>query len=174
MTGPSRAGPPRACARLPATTRERQATVDLVHELTFRATLGESLPIGAGPSGQRAVAIVTGGVATGDRIRGTLVGPGADWVVIGADGYGQIDVRAQIRTDDGVHILVTYTGSLELNEKVMGSFAGGETSFDDQYFRTHIRMECGDERYAWVNRTLFVGRGRMTGDGVEYEVYRLA
>jgi hypothetical protein len=70
-------------------------------------------------------------------------------------------------------LLLTYTGSLELNERVRAAFAGAETGFDDHYFRTHVRLECGDERYAWVNHALFVGEGRMLPGGVEYHVYRV-
>jgi hypothetical protein len=50
---------------------------------------------------------------------------------------------------------------------------GGSTGFDDQCFRTTPRLETGDERYAWVNSTLFVGEGRMTEAGVEYRIYRI-
>ena len=32
----------------------------------------------------------------------------------------------------------------------------------------------GETRYRWVNRTMFVGQGRATTDGVEYEIYRVA
>ena len=70
-------------------------------------------------------------------------------------------------------LLLTYTGSLELNEPVQAALSGGETRFEDHYYRTHVRLESGDERYAWVNRTLFVGRGRILPDGVVYEVYRV-
>ena len=31
-----------------------------------------------------------------------------------------------------------------------------EGAIDDQYFRTHVRIECGHERYRWVNRTLYL------------------
>ena len=37
--------------------------------------------------------------------------------MIGPDGYGRIDVRLQIVTDDGAVLYVTYTGLLEMNEK---------------------------------------------------------
>lgn len=149
------------------------AIVDLVHELTFQVSRGESFPVGAGPFGRRVVAAVGGGWVKGDRINGAIVGPSADWAVLGGDGYYQIDVRAQIRTDDGAVLLLTYTGSLELNQAVMAALADGETRFEDQYFRTHVRMESGDERYRWVNRTLFVGMGRITPGGVVYDVSRV-
>jgi len=64
-------------------------------------------------------------------------------------------------------------GSLELNDKVQAALVDGATGFDDHYYRTHVRLECGDERYTWVNRTLFVGMGRLTRGGAEYDVYRV-
>jgi hypothetical protein len=148
--------------------------VDLVHEFTLQVSRGEALSVGAGPFGRRVVGAVGSGSVKGDRMSGVLVGPGADWAVLGGDGYFQIDVRAQIKTDDGAVLLLTYTGSLELNERVTAALSGGETRVEDQYFRTHVRMESGDERYRWVNRTLFVGQGRLTPDGVVYEVYRVS
>jgi hypothetical protein len=85
---------------------------------------------------------------------------------------GRLDVRGQLVTEDGAVVLITYSGLLEMNRKV-SSAAGGETEFQDQYFRTLIRMESGAPSYAWVNTSLFVGRGRLVQGGVEYEVYRL-
>ncbi len=148
--------------------------MDLVHELTFGVARGESLSVGPGISGRRFVAAVDSGWVRGERISGAIVGPSADWTVLGGDGFFQIDVRAQIRTDDGAVLLMTYTGSLEMNDRVQAALADGETGFDDDhYYRTHVRMECGDERYKWVNRTLFLGTGRLTRGGAEYEVYRV-
>lgn len=149
--------------------------MDLVEELVMHAELtGPSLEVGAGPYGSRMVATVTGGWVKGDRINGTLVGAGADWLLIGPDGWARLDVRAQIQTDDGAVIYLQYGGVLELNEAVMAAMApGGATGFDDQYFRTAPSMESGDERYAWVNTTAFVGQGRLHENGVEYKIYRL-
>jgi hypothetical protein len=58
---------------------------------------------------------------------------------------------------------------------VAAARAGTEirTDFDDHYYRTTPRLETGDERYAWVNQTVFVGRGRIIPGGVGYEVYRV-
>jgi hypothetical protein len=36
------------------------------------------------------------------------------------------------------------------------------------------RAQAGDERYAWVNQTVFVGQGRIyPGSSVQYRVYRV-
>lgn len=147
--------------------------MELVHEFTLTVTRGESFAVGDGPFGRRSVAAIGGGRAVGERINGELVGPGADWAVLGGDGYFQIDVRTQIRTADGAVLLLTYTGALEVNDRARKALAGGETGFDDQYCRTHVRLESGAERYRWVNRTLFVGQGRLTPDGIVYDIARV-
>ena len=149
--------------------------MDLELEFTYDAKLAPALVPGAGPYGTRMVMTVIDGQVKGERISGTLTGAGADWAVIGPDGWARLDVRAQIQTDDGAVIYVSYPGLLQLTEKVMEAVQTGAagTDFDDQYFRTTPRLETGDERYAWVNQTLFVGRGRMIPGGVEYEVYRV-
>ena len=86
-----------------------------------------------------------------------------------------MDVRLQLRTDDGAAIYVQYHGLLEINAVVAQAMAtGGGTTYEDQYFRTTPRLESGDARYQWVNQTLFVGRGHVVEGGrVEYEVYRV-
>jgi hypothetical protein len=149
--------------------------MDLELEFTFEATLGSSLTVGAGPFGARTIVSVAGGWVKGDRISGTLVGAGGDWVLIGPDGFGRLDVRAQIQTDDGAVLYLTYPGILEMNAKVGAALAGTSqgTDFTDHYFRTTPRLETGDLRYAWVNQTIFVGRGRLGPGSVVYEVYRV-
>jgi hypothetical protein len=149
--------------------------MELALEFTFEAQLGEPLVPGAGPYGTRMVIPLASGTVKGDRITGTVTGTGGDWALVGPDGWARVDVRGQILTDDGAVILVTYGGVLELNEKVMVAMAAGEgTEFEDQYFRITPRLETGDARYAWVNQTVFIARGRLVGGGVLYEVYRAA
>jgi hypothetical protein len=124
--------------------------MELIHEMTYRAMLAPPVTIGAGPFGTRMVIDVTGGEVEGPRIRGTFVGAGADWLILGSDGFGRVDVRGQIATDDGAFIYAQYKGVLEMNEKVLAAMGAAEgTEFSDQYFRTTPRFETGDERYAW-------------------------
>lgn len=84
-------------------------------------------------------------------------------------------MRLTIQTDDGASIYVQYFGVIEYNEAALAANAGeGSSDYGDHYFRTAPRLECGDERYRWVNRTLFVGEGRLhPGPVVEYRVYRV-
>ena len=149
--------------------------MELVHECTFHADTAAALVVGDGPAGTRMIVPVTGGWAKGERLNGTVTGPGADWIVVGADGYGRLEVRTQLLTDDGALVYLTYIGILELNDAVQAAVAdGASTEYDDQYFRSTPRFETGDSRYGWVNTTVFVGEGRIAPGGVEYEIYRLS
>jgi hypothetical protein len=148
--------------------------VNIEYECSYHATLKEPVPVGAGPYGTRLVFEVTGGSFEGKRLKGKILTGGGDWLLVGPDGWGRLDVRAQMITDDGAAIYVSYYGILEMNEKVQGAIAGGGgTDYGDQYFRTNPRLECGDPRYAWLNHTMFVGEGRVLPGAVEYRVYRV-
>ena len=148
--------------------------MQIVPEFTFHVGVGAGFRIGGGPFGDRMVGVVDGGWVRGERITGQVVGPGADWAVKGADGFAHIDVRAQVRTDDGAYIYLHYTGSLDMNEAITTALSGdGETQFGDAYWAVHVRLESGAAQYRWVNRTIFVGEGRVATDGVEYEISRV-
>ncbi|HZU79565.1 MAG TPA: DUF3237 domain-containing protein, partial [Acidimicrobiales bacterium] len=143
-------------------------------EFTFECELADPLFIPGGPYGTRVVAPASGGTVRGERLRGELVGGGGDWILIGADGWARIDVRIHIATDDGALLYMSYGGVLEMNDAVMAAVLerGRETGFGEQYFWSTPRIETGDERYAWATQTVFLARGRITGNGVAYEVYR--
>ena len=149
--------------------------MNLVEEFTFKAQLKPPLPVGAGPIGTRMYYDVSGGEVIGDRIRGKLLG-GGDWALIGPDGFLRLDVRLQVETHDGAYLYIQYFALLELNEKVQSALANGTgTEYGDQYFFTNPRIETGDERYAWVNTTLFIGEGHLLpNSSVEYRVWRPA
>ena len=125
--------------------------MDLALEFTYEATLAEPLMIGPGPYGARAYFPVTGGTVKGDRISGSFVGGGGDWLLIGDDGYGRLDVRTQIQTDDGAVLYMTYGGVLELTPTIMQATQtmAEESAYEDQYFRTTPRLETGDDRYTF-------------------------
>lgn len=149
--------------------------MDLEHEFTYTARLADAVAVGPGPYGTRRIREVLGGEATGTRISGHVGTGGADWVLIGPDGWGRLDVRLTIHTHDGAHIYVQYAGVIEYTAAAHAANAGERSSrYDEHYFRTAPRLETGDERYAWVNRTLFVGEGRLhPGPVVEYRVSRV-
>jgi len=118
---------------------------------------------------------VTGGEITGPRLNGKLLSGGGDWALLGDDGFGRLDVRGQVETDDGALIYTHYEGLVELTPDVQkATVSGGETQFGDQYWFTTPRFETGDERYRWLTQGIFLARGRVYPSGVAYEVYRAA
>ncbi|MDP5070266.1 MAG: DUF3237 domain-containing protein [Congregibacter sp.] len=149
--------------------------MQLVHEFTIRAKLHEPQPVGQGPIGTRVHYGIAGGIVEGERLNGKVLS-GGEWALIGPDGFLRVDVRLQVQTHDDAHIYVQYLGLLGMNEAVQHALGNGlGTEFDDQDFYTNPRLETGDERYAWVNTTFFVGEGRLLPDsGVEYRVWRPA
>ncbi len=149
--------------------------MNLEHEFNYIATLKPPLEIGAGPFGPRSFFEVTGGTFEGKRLKGKVLTGGGDWILIAADGFGRLDVRAQFLTDDGASIYVQYNGLLEMNQKLTDALAkGASTDYGDQYFRIVPRFETGDPRYAWLNQSVFVAEGRVGPGRVEYKVYRVA
>ena len=149
--------------------------MELAHEFDFTAELAPAVPIGTGPFGNRRIREVLGGSVRGERISGVVGSGGGDWLLTGEDGYGRLDVRLTINTHDGAHLYVQYFGVIEYTEAALAANAGTRSSdYGDHYFRTAPRIETGDERYAWVNRTVFVAEGRLhPGPVVEYRVYRV-
>jgi len=147
--------------------------MDFQYEFAVVGNLKPPVEIGAGPFGVRNYYEVVGGSIEGKRIRGKVLTGGGDWLLVGGDGFARLDVRAQFLTEDGAAIYASYPGLLELNQKVSKVLVdGGETDYGDQYFRVTPRFETGDQRYAWLNRTLFVAEGRLGAGTVEYKVYR--
>jgi hypothetical protein len=140
--------------------------------LKLRAYLGDSITIGKVPIGTRSIGVVTGGTFEGERLKGTVLTPGADWVLFDERRIGRIDVRLILKTDDGANIYMQYFGVLQLNTAMQTAFAEGtETQFGDNYFMTQPRFETGDERYSWLNDVVAVAEGRAIAGGVEYLVY---
>ena len=136
--------------------------MELQYEFEFHAMLKPPLEIGPGPLGTRVFFEATEGEVTGERLSGRLLTGGGDWLLVGPDGWGLLDVRAQLTTDDGAVIYLQYLGILEMNDKVQQALTSEKgTDYGDHYFRTNPRFETGSAKYAWMNRTLFVGEGHI-------------
>jgi hypothetical protein len=62
------------------------------------------------PGGNRVVVPVTGGTFKGPRLKGTVVGPGGDWIVARPDGASVLDLRILLQTDDAQKIYMNCRG----------------------------------------------------------------
>jgi len=101
----------------------------------------------------------------GDRLSGEMLGAAAaDWVTVGPEGTGTLDIRETIRTDDGATIFVQYQGKLDLSKGMQFPMTAYVAP----------RFETSDERYAWLNRIQAVGKGTLNEDlSVDYEWYEV-
>jgi hypothetical protein len=146
----------------------------LEYLMSYRADLKPPVEIGAVPSGNRRIFDVTGGTFEGPRMKGRLLASGGDWLLIGNDGVGRLDVRGTLETDDGARIYVQYHGVMVLDGKIAKVLAaGGESQYGDAYFMTQQRFETGDPRYAWLNSAVCVAEGRILPNAVEYRVFQV-
>jgi hypothetical protein len=129
---------------------------ELVPLCTLTVTLAE--PINVSPS--LVIGEVTGLRAEGERLNGSMKGnAAADWLRIGPDGVGTLDVKATLETDDGAIVHATYSGRLLLDTM---------TVYAAPLFHT------GDDRYAWLNRIQAVSKGAFQADGtLVYEVFEV-
>ena len=102
--------------------------------------------------------------------------PGADWIRLGSDGIRRQDQRLVFETVDAAIVTLSYDNALihESDAFLQALANGGETTVDDQYMRMVAQFDTGDNRYAWLTQSLFIGAGRVAGDHeIEYLVYRL-
>jgi len=112
------------------------------------------------PSGGRWIFEVESGRFEGERLRASMEGSAAaDWLQVGPDGTGTLDVRCLLRTDDDALVFLHYTGRVDL--------AAGTGPYAAPQFDT------GDERYCWLNKVQAVAKGVLDGLTLTYDVYEL-
>lgn len=128
----------------------------------------------ATPVGSRMVYITTGGRIKGPRISGEILPGGGDWLFAGNDGVGRVDVRATIKTDDGVLIYYTAGGLIKIPADGLARLAAGQRlAFGDTYVRTTPKFEVADERYAWLSQVVTLGYNLLSPDHVDYQIYQV-
>ena len=147
---------------------------NLSHVCDYSVDLAPIIEMGAGRAGARRIFPIIGGVVTGPRLRGHVMNLGADWQTIFADGLAELNTRYAIETHDGAVIEVQNYGYRHGPAEVLAAIARGEDVPPDAYYmRTQARLESGDARYAWVNRTLFVGTGARLQNAVRMSLYAI-
>jgi hypothetical protein len=134
------------------------AAPELVPLFTLTAATATSSRIIGGPLGTRVIVDASSGTFEGERLRGTVHGPGGDWVTVRTDGTVQLDVRLLLRTDDGADVYMEYKG-IALDNAT--------------HITTAPMFQTGAEQYAWLNRIVAIARGSSGGGQVTYEVFEV-
>ncbi len=146
----------------------------LEHVCTLMVELDPIRSMGPGRAGQRRIIPIIGGTVTGERLSGRILNLGADWQTLFSDGLAELDTRYAMETHDGATIEIVNYGYRHGPAEVIEAIAqGAQVDPSRYYMRTHARLETGDQRYDWVNRTLFVGTGARNASAVEVDLYAI-
>ncbi|HYF45803.1 MAG TPA: DUF3237 domain-containing protein [Acidimicrobiales bacterium] len=122
-------------------------------------TLRDPFVLGGVPSGTFVIAELESVRFEGEKLKASGKGnANADWVTISPDGTAEIDVKILLESDDGALIFCSYTGRLDL---------ATQTAYAAPVFQT------GDERYAWLNNMVAVGKGKTDQKTLTYELHEM-
>ena len=85
---------------------------------------------------------------------------GADWQIVRADGFTELDTRYTLETDKGQLIYVQNAGMRHAPPDVMQKLLAGE-AVDPAlvYFRTVPKFETSAPELQWLTRAIFIGTG---------------
>jgi Protein of unknown function (DUF3237) len=150
--------------------------ITLVPEMIYRVrTTQPSEPTRGSPRGTLQYWKVSAASLKGERISAKLLGTGGDWMEMSGDGFWRPDVRAQFITNDGETVLMHYTGLVEQSKQFKSAAEQDlPTRWEDQYMRLSVQFITGARKYAFLNRSLYIGEGRLLGTGrIEYAIYRV-
>ncbi|MBQ63331.1 MAG: hypothetical protein CMQ19_14840 [Gammaproteobacteria bacterium] len=93
--------------------------VELIPLATARITLREPLILEGTPMSTRMIFEVSDAEFFGDRLAGKLKGhAAADWLLVGPNNVGTLDIRATLETHDGALIYSAYKGRTDLSTAV--------------------------------------------------------
>lgn len=119
--------------------------------------------------GRRCIPI-TGGVVSG-AFKGEVLGGGADWQQIAADGTIEIDARYVLQLAEG-RVEVESRGLRAGPPEVLDRLARGEMVDPAlYYFRTAIRFKTAAATLDRLNHLLAVSHGQRLADTVRLTVY---
>ena len=132
----------------------------LTFAFEIRAQVGTPLEMGAVPQGRRRIIQILGGTFSGPGMKGKILPGGADWQIVRADGFTELDTRYTLETDKGDLIYVQNAGVRHAAPDVMEKLLAGETVDPSLvYFRTIPRFETSAPALQELTRSIFIGLG---------------
>lgn len=149
-------------------------TPALTHIADFRVEVGAPIAIGETAEGLRRVVPITGGTIKGARLNGAILNAGADFQIIGPDGFTRLEARYVARLDDGALLYVENRGVRFGSPDTMARINCGEQVDPSQvYFRSTPRFETAASAHQWLTRPLFLAAGARYPDWVALSVFEV-
>jgi hypothetical protein len=157
-----------------AQTPTPPAPPTLTLALEAHVQLGDVMELGQVPRGRRRIIPIIGGTFAGSGIKGRVLNNGADWQIIRADGFAELDTRYALETDTGQIIYVQNAGMRHAAPDVQQQLAAGRP-VDPQlvYFRTVAQFETSAPDLQWLTRSIFVGTGERHPSHVVIRFWRV-
>ena len=118
--------------------------------------------------GARGIIPVTGGMFEGPKLRGTVIGPAADWTMRHNDRLIALDVRLLLVTDDDQRIYMSYRGMVATTP---ADAASGQVA--ERYWRMLPIFETESPKYDWLTRMMSVGVSYTVPQRVSYRVFQI-
>jgi hypothetical protein len=155
------------------TSKAAPAPPKLTYAFELHATVAAPTELGQVPNGRRRIIDITGGTVEG-QIKGKVRPGGADWQIVRADGFTELDTRYTIETDKGQLIYVQNPGVRSAPPEVMKRLLAGEVVDPALvYFRTQPKFETSAPDLQWITKSLFIGIGERYPSEVVIRFYRV-
>ena len=157
-----------------AQTSTAPAPPRLALALEARVQLGTPIELGDVTRGRRRIIPIIGGTFEGSGIEGKVLNNGADWQIVRADGFAELDTRYALQTDKGQIIYVQNAGMRHAAPEIMKKLLAGEMVDPKMvYFRTVPTFETSAPELQWLTRSIFVGTGERYPTEVVIRFWRL-
>jgi hypothetical protein len=163
-----------AAAHPAAQEAARPPAPGLVFAFELHVEVGPPTEVGQLAKGLRRIVPILKGTFEGPGFKGRVVPGGADWQMIGADGFSELDTRYTLETDSGRLIYVQNAGIRHAAPEVMQRLLKGEV-VDPKlvYFRTVPKFETAAPELQWLTRSVFVGTGERYPTEVVIRFWRV-
>lgn len=116
--------------------------------------------IGKTPAGFRIDFYAKKGSVRGNAFSATVMEDSVDYMVVRPDGIGLIEIHATLKTDDGAWLTASYSGTVDFGEDGFQRVAAGDYP-ELPRFQVSPRLLTAAPNYEWMNRTHFLGVGRV-------------
>jgi hypothetical protein len=139
-----------------------------------RAEVASPTVVGEVPAGTRRIIAILGGTFAGPKLKGIVRPGGADWQIIRADGFTEVDARYTLETEAGDLIYVSNVGMRHAPPDVIRRLNAGELVDQSQiYFRSVPKLETAAPDLQWLMRSIFIATGERYPSGVVIKFWRV-
>lgn len=139
-----------------------------------RADVASPTVVGEVPGGTRRIVDILGGTFAGPKLKGIVRPGGADWQIVRADGFTEVDARYTLETEAGDLIYVSNLGIRHAPPDIIRHLNAGELVDQTQiYFRSVPKFETAAPDLQWLMRSIFIATGERYPSGVVIKFWRV-